>query len=102
MEMQGEVAPGYILEPTLPSISSLASGPSSRKQPSLCWAISEEVSRGHMKAQRVCDWDGRRQDGEGFRATFSHLCHEKFKLYSRLLLGLQVKPFLPMASLAGS
>lgn len=64
MEMQGEVAPGYILEPTLPSISSLASGPSSRKQSSLCWAISEEVSRGHMKAQRVCDWDGRRQDGE--------------------------------------
>jgi len=62
--MQGEVAPGYIQEPTLLSISSLASGPSSIKQPSLCWAISEEVSQGHMKAQRVCDWDGRRKDGE--------------------------------------
>lgn len=46
------------------SISSLASGPSSIKQPSLCWAINEEVCQGHTKAQRVWDWDGRRQDGE--------------------------------------
>ena len=31
-------------------------------------------------AEKIREMGGRRQDGEGFRATFSHLCHEKFKL----------------------
>lgn len=64
MEMQGKLLLGTSRSPPLLSISSLASGPSSIKQPSLCWAISEEVSQGHMKAQKSSQlgWEKKKMD----------------------------------------